>query len=95
MKFLVITRPNGADHDLSTDRGSAAGQAGLVEELLKSKVVEVAYAFIGGGSAYVVNADTAKQLAVLVRTNPLFSTQSHEIIPVADAHDFLKGVAAY
>ncbi len=93
MKFLVVSRPNGAGHDVSAS--SASSNANALRKLQDDRVIEVAYAFIGGGSAYVVKADTAKQLAVLIRSNPLFQSQNHEVIPVADAHDFLDGVANY
>jgi len=77
---------------------SAAEAAELgreVRRLHEEKVLEASFAFIGGGSAYVLNADTTKQLAVLIRSNPLFSSQHHEIIPVADAADFLEGLAEH
>lgn len=94
MKFLVISRPNGHQHDLGKNV-SAKNYAAEITKLHESKVLEVSYAFIGGGSAYVVNADTAKQLAVLVRSNPLFNTQNHEIVPIADANDFLEAYDDY
>lgn len=91
MKFLVITRPNGQGHGLESSTSSTAGFASEIKKLRSENVLEAAYAFIGGGSAYVILADTSKQLAVLVRSNPLFHTQHHEIIPIADADDFLEG----
>jgi hypothetical protein len=95
MKFLVITRPNGNSHSVEASKSSATNLAATLRQLQSDGVIEASYAFIGGGSAYVVNADTAKQLGVLVRSNPLFSSQNHEIIPVADAHDFLDGLAEF
>lgn len=95
MKFLVITRPNGADHGLDGSRMDAVAFSSEIKRLHASKVLEASYAFIGGGSAYVVKANTAHELALLVRTNPLFKSQSHEIIPVADATDFLDGYAKH
>ncbi|XZF15894.1 hypothetical protein ACTHGU_07135 [Chitinophagaceae bacterium MMS25-I14] len=95
MKFLVITRPNGANHGLNASSETARSMSEELRKLQDAKVIEVCYAFIGGGSAYVINADTAKQLAVLVRSNPLFHSQTHEIIPVADAYDFLEVHAQY
>lgn len=95
MKFLVITRPNGGEHGLSATKQSATSMAAELRKLQESKVLEVCYAFIGGGSAYVINADSTKQLAVLVRSNPLFHSQTHEIVPVADAYDFLEAHAQY
>ncbi len=96
MKFLVISRPNGQDHGL-------AGTYDVVDNvndhnknlkrILRDKTVERADAFISGGSAVVMNADTTKELAVKVRSNPLFKSSSTEIIPIADAVDFLDGVA--
>jgi hypothetical protein len=93
MKFLVITRPLGGGQKIAN--ASATSYTAEIKKLHDSKVLEASYAFIGGGSAYVVQADTTKQLAVLVRSSPLFHSQSHEVIPIADAMDFLEGLAAY
>ncbi len=94
MKFLVLTRPNGTRTNTRTAE-EASKLAREVKRLHEKNIIEAAFAFIGGGSAFVLNADTTKQLAILIRSNPLFSTQHHEIIPVADATDFLQGLSEH
>ena len=95
MKFLVISRPNGSDHRQNKTTASAKSLSGSIRKLHENKTIEASYVFIGGGSAFVVVADSTKQLAVIVRSNPLFSSQNHEIIPIADAADFLEGYAEH
>jgi len=95
MKFLVISRPNGQDHGLASgyDRvDNISDHNKALKGLLKDNTVENAYAFISGGSAVVINADSTKELAIKVRHNPLFKSCNTEIIPIADAIDFLDGV---
>lgn len=94
MKFLVISRSNGGSHGAGTHAATASSFAASLRKLIKSGEVEAAYAFIGGGSAYVISADSTKDLAYKVRSNPVFGAGTHEVIPIADAHDFLDGVAA-
>lgn len=95
MKFLVIARPTGHDHGLDSSARSARRFAGELKKLQKSGGIEACYAFIAGGYAYVVNAADTRELAVKVRHDPLFDTAHTEIIPVADAVDFLEGVAGF
>ncbi len=87
MKFLVISRPNGQPHGLKGGAESSAQVKSLVED--PKSPVEQAYAFIAGGSALVINAADTEELASIVRGNPLFKYSFTEIIPIADAHDFL------
>ena len=95
MKFLVINRPNGREHGLSGTADAVNSYANAVEAALKSGAIEAAYAFIAGGAAYVVNADTTQELATKVRYDPLFASMDTEIHPIADAHDFLRGVSKH
>lgn len=87
MKFLVIMRPNGSKHGIGKD---GKGHTEALKKAIKSGAVESAYAFIGGGAAYVVKAKDTYELAGKVRYNPLFDSCSVEVIPVADAVDFLE-----
>jgi hypothetical protein len=93
MKFLVMFRPNGQPHQFNT--GHMRGQAAGLQELLTSGAVEVAYVFVAGGGAYVVNASDTKELFEKVRGNPLFKSSTVEVHPIADATDFLEGYADY
>jgi hypothetical protein len=93
MKFLVISRPHGGGHDAGSHPAVAREFADQLRKMIDDGTLEAAYAFIGGGSAYVISADSTVELAHKVRGNPVFSAGTHEVIPIADAHDFLDGVA--
>ena len=95
MKFLIINRPTGHDHGLDGSADSVHSYANAVEAGLKNGSIEAAYALIAGGSAYVINAKNTEELATKVRYNPLFASQTTEVIPVADAVDFLRGAAKH
>lgn len=86
MKFLVIMRPNGSDHSAGKDTKS---HTAALKKAIKDGTVEAAYAFIGGGCAYVVKAKDTYELAGKVRFNPLFASCHVDVIPVADAVDSL------
>lgn len=93
MKFLVVARPNGQPHGLSTSPESVHAHANAVEAALAEGSVEAAYAIVAGGYVSVFTAKDTEQLARMVRYNPLFKSSSVDIIPIADAQDFLHGVA--
>ena len=98
MKFLVISRPNGNDHGLSGGYDVAENinnHNDNLKALLADNTIEAAYAFISGGATIIMNANSTKELAIKVRNNPLFKSSHTEVIPVADAVDFLEGVAEY
>ncbi|MEW6278798.1 MAG: hypothetical protein AB1758_09265 [Candidatus Eremiobacterota bacterium] len=82
-------RRNGGDHGLNTGKDSVKGYAAGLRKAIKDGHVENAYAFIGGGGAYVCSAKDTHELAAKVRYNPLFSSCSVEVVPIADAVDFL------
>ncbi|CAA9202065.1 hypothetical protein [Flavobacterium collinsii] len=92
MKFLVISRPNGQGHGLNATADTGAQVKALVED--PKSPIEKAYAVISGGSIIVINAKDTVELATIVRSNPLFKASFTEIIPIADAHDFLTAFAA-
>lgn len=93
MKFLVVLRPNGQSHGLTPEDGRT--YASSIRSLMADGTLEVAYAFVAGGGAYVVNASDTRELLEKVRLNPLFRSSSVDVIPVADAVDLLEGIADY
>ena len=93
MKFLVIFRPNGQPHQFKDEHARAHGSA--LNELLAKGELEIAYVFVAGGGAYVVNAADTKELFEKVRGNPLFKSSTVEVHPIADATDYLEGYADY
>jgi hypothetical protein len=93
MKFLVITGRNGLEKESVRSGLEVVDLAKEVSELYQKKVLESSFAFMGGGSAFVLNANSTEELSVLIRSNALFRYRSHEIIPIADAIDFLKRFA--
>lgn len=94
MKFLIINRPDGGRKVRKNPEGTRK-HANSLKELLKSKEIECAYALIGGGGAYVVEAKDTRELAIMVRENPLFEQCTTDVIPVANAVEFLEGHASY
>lgn len=88
LKFLVIIR----SHDQYTE-GSAPDERQdrlrAIQQLKKESIVELALEFIGGGGAYVVCISSTVRLAVLLQTSPLFKGKRREVIPVAEAADYL------
>lgn len=91
MKFLVIMRPNGQPYQLDSE--DTRKYAGEVREALSSGEVEAAYAFVAGGSAFVVSADNSRDLMHRVRMNPYFSGSHVDVIPIVDADEFLEEIA--
>lgn len=99
MKFLVINKHTGQDaahphlqHDdpnvVKERKDKALDQ---LKELKSNGTLEACYSIISGGHAYVINAETTEELAVKVRYNPLFKMTETEIIPIADAVEFIEG----
>jgi len=94
MKFLVISKPNGNSHGLAVSEAGMYGQK--VQALVDSEAntIEKAYAIISGGSAVIINAVDTTELATIVRSSPLFKSSNTEIIPIADASDFLAAFSS-
>ncbi len=102
MKFLVIGKPIVSDHAIETSSRSVSSQASAVASLVGGSRsgdggggLEKAYALISGGFVLIINANDTLELATTVRANPLFKTCHVEIIPIADAQDFLEAAASY
>lgn len=99
MKFLVINRHTGHDvaheHLQHEDPGVVKERKdkalAQLKEFIKDGTLEVCYSLISGGHAYVINAATTEELATKVRYNPLFKKTETEIIPIADAVEFIEG----
>ena len=89
-KYLVINRPNGREPEGWTHAG-AHKAADMLAEALGNGSVEAAYVLISGGHAYIIEAGSTEELAAKVRYNPLFSQSNTEILPIADAMEYLKG----
>jgi len=93
MKFLVIGKPISPDHSVSSSSESANSHASTLRSMVDGPVLEKAYILISGGFALVVNANDTVELATIVRSNPFFKTCTVDIIPIADAHDYLEVAA--
>jgi hypothetical protein len=90
MKYLILNTPRKSN-------GSFPGRKGFVEEFaeaLRSSVengsLEAAWSFPGGGCAVIVNAATDHEIALEVRSNPLCSNGTNELIPIQDLLEPLK-----
>jgi len=92
MQFLVINRPYDS-HRTKGGSNELRAHAKNVKAFLKDGTLSAAYAFVGGGHAYVLNASDTKDLALKLRANPLFGTSHTEVIPVADAVEWLEHAA--
>ncbi len=93
MKFLVINRPNGRETSFDSSAAGIRLAKDLIEQTIADGTIEAAYAFIGGGHAYIIEAADTEQLFRLVRGNPLFKSSHTEVIPIVDAIDALEIVA--
>jgi hypothetical protein len=94
MKFLIIMRRVPGAHgfpDLTPEH--LEEHAENIKKGLDAGNVHFACAFLSGGGAYVVEADSAKKLGWAVRDNPMFRNCSVEIEPIVDADAFLKAAA--
>ena len=80
---------------MNTSSDAVAGYGNAVAAAVENGKLEAAYVLIGGGSVYVVNADDTEELALKVRSDPLFKSSHTEIHPIADASDFLERAAHY
>jgi hypothetical protein len=95
MKFLVIGKPFSKNHGYSSSNEKVSTHVNSLKSVVGSSTVEKAYALISGGFALVINANDTEELAVIVRSNPFFKTSHVDIIPIADAVDFVEGHAKY
>lgn len=95
MKFLVINRPTGVPSGVERHHESYEKMADSIEKAIKDGTIDAAWSFIGGGHAYIVTAKDTKELSLKVRYNKLFRSSDTEIIPVADAVDFLRSSATH
>lgn len=94
MKFLIINRGTGGqDHGMNVTPASLGTHAENLRGLLGNGTLEGAWALLSGGHAYVTSADDAEDLAVKLRSNPLFKSSHTEVLPIADAVDFIDRYA--
>lgn len=94
MKFLILNRASGQPHDLETTPGAVASHTNNLKGMLADGTLEAAWALLSGGHAYVTVAQDAEELALKLRQNPLFDSSHTEVLPIADAVDFLERFAA-
>ncbi|MCM2292384.1 hypothetical protein NAC44_08580 [Allorhizobium sp. BGMRC 0089] len=95
MKFLVIAKQVSNGHKLSSSQDLSRVLNEALSAALSDGSIEAAYAIIAGGFAYILNADSAEELARNVRFNPLFRSSSVEILPVSDARMFLSQMGSF
>lgn len=84
MKFMVISKPNAAGKEESPTVASLEAAAVNVRRYLDQKVLDAAYAIIGGGSVYVVNVESLDQLEAGLRDHELTRRSDIEIHAVRD-----------
>ena len=94
MKFLIINRGTGGDdHGVDVSPASLDTHADTLRGLLSNGTLEGAWALLSGGHAYVTTAADAEDLALKLRGNPLFKSSHTEVLPIADAVDFIDRYA--
>ena len=92
MKFIILNRSSGQPSQV--EASDVARHTESLRQLLADGTLEAAWALLSGGHAYVTSADDAEDLAKKLRKNPLFDSSHTEVLPVADAVDFLDRYTA-
>ncbi len=96
---MVINKPTGHEvtHEAFTHedpevvKQNKLKAIAQLKELLDNGTLEVCYMLISGGHMFVIDAKDTEELAVKVRYNPLFKKSHTEIIPIANAVEYLEG----
>jgi hypothetical protein len=95
MKFLVIATSNSRENDFDLAGNNLNSLIKQLQAMIGSRTLESAYALISGGFVLIINAEGTNELATIIRSNPLFKTTHTQIMPIADAVDFLEGYAEH
>ena len=95
MKFLIINRPSGIPHGHANGANEIKAFSDNLARLKDEGVLEAAYTFVGGGSAYVVEASDTATLLQKVRGNPFYATSQTEVIPIMDSVDHYRNLADF
>jgi len=95
VKFLIINRDFGTNADPLATKSGVKDHVDQLKAHIKDGTIEVAYAFPQGGCAYVVNSIDTEDLTKKIRFYPGFQWNQTEVIPIADAVDFLERFANY
>jgi hypothetical protein len=77
MKFMVMCP--GSSGVATIDAESARRTAKVIREYLEHGVIEACYAFVAGGVAFVVQAESQYELIHMLRESPLIDV-SHAVI---------------
>jgi hypothetical protein len=93
VKFLLIAKPRGRVVEPTTLEEISEAKRSL-QAYFDEGVLERAYTIIGGGGAYVVNAESVSALASGLRNTRMAKHSTVEILLVEEAVAYFQGLAA-
>jgi hypothetical protein len=94
MKYLVISKP-GDSLLKDADVDGLEKAKGMLQKGMDSGVIEGAYAFVGGGTAWIVNTDSHETLARGLRKLGLTGAHQVDVHPILDAIDVLDAYSKH
>ncbi|MBD0324902.1 MAG: hypothetical protein ICV68_00640 [Pyrinomonadaceae bacterium] len=89
MKYLIISRPGeSVVRDVTHDKLQKGKQ--MLQDSIDKGIVEGAYTLVGGGSVWIVNAESHESLARALRKLKLVGTHHVEVHPILDTREVMN-----
>ncbi|HEX7999711.1 MAG TPA: hypothetical protein VF528_15090 [Pyrinomonadaceae bacterium] len=88
MKYLIISRPGeSVARDVTHEKLQKGRQ--MLQDGIDKGIVEGAYTLVGGGSVWIVNAESHESLARALRKLKLVGTHHVEVHPILDTREVM------
>jgi hypothetical protein len=88
MKYLIISRPGeSVARDVTHEKLKKGRQ--MLQDGIDKGIVEGAYTLVGGGSVWIVNAESHESLARALRKLKLVGTHHVEVHPILDTREVM------
>lgn len=88
MKYLIISRPGeSVARDVTHEKLQKGRQ--MLQDSIDKGIVEGAYTLVGGGSVWIVNAESHESLARALRKLKLVGTHNVEVHPILDTREMM------
>jgi hypothetical protein len=88
MKYLIISRPGESiARDVTHEKLQQGKQ--MLQAGIDKGIIEGAYTLVGGGSVWIVNAESHESLARGLRKLKLVGTHHVEVHPILDTRDVM------
>lgn len=89
MKYLIISRPGESlAHEITHEKLQKGKQ--MLQAGMDKGVIEGAYTLVGGGSVWIVNAESHESLARALRKLKLVGKHHVEVHPILDTREVMN-----